>query len=75
MDDSTVLYIWFRYFHKKYRHVPILLQKVSTQKYRDTKVPSYDQNTYLHYKNKKIRQLHLRQVLNLVHKQQILHKY
>ena len=27
MDDALVRYAWLRYFHKKQRHVPILLQK------------------------------------------------
>ena len=42
VDDASVRDIWLRYFHKKYRHAPLLSQNVPVQKYRNTKVPSYD---------------------------------
>ena len=41
VDTALVRGIWFRYFHKKFRHVPILLQREPAYEYRDTKVPSY----------------------------------
>ena len=41
MDDASVRDVWFRLFHKKYRHVSILLRKKLAPKYSDAKVLSY----------------------------------
>ena len=40
VDDAPVRDIWFRYFHKKYRHVPMLLQKGPPYSDAFTKFPA-----------------------------------
>ena len=40
MDSASLHDIRFRHFHRKYRHVPILLPKLPAHKYCDTWVPN-----------------------------------